>query len=149
MNSPDSLYLHSGLDVPLTMAFAVVSPHLLLLRSTSSRFWISFRTAYLKVSGTQVCNTDRAKPCIVPMYMSARPWIGPRSCSISSRVRFFSSAAAFSVKVNATTFSGRTPGRRRISTIRWEMTCVLPDPAHAMMSSGSSRVLIAARCAAV
>ncbi len=61
--------------------------------------------------------------------------------------RSLSSAAAFSVNVNATMFFGSTPGRFRISTIRCEITWVLPDPAHATISSGSSSVPIAARCA--
>jgi hypothetical protein len=64
---------------------------------------------------------------------------------VSDVTRSWSSAAAFSVKVNATMFFGSTPGRRRISTIRSEITWVLPDPAHATISSGSSRVSIAAR----
>ena len=68
---------------------------------------------------------------------------------VSDVTRSLSSAAAFSVKVNATMFFGSTPGRRRISTIRSEITWVLPEPAHATISSGSSSVPIAARCAPV
>ncbi len=58
-------------------------------------------------------------------------------------MRSLSSAAAFSVKVNATMFRGFDTRLDRIAAIRWEMTCVLPDPAHAMICSGSSRQAIA------
>ena len=44
---------------------------------------------------------------------------------------------------------GSTSGRSRISTIRCEITWVLPEPAHATISSGSSSVPIAARWATV
>lgn len=63
--------------------------------------------------------------------------------------RSVSSAAAFSVNVNAMTLRGSTSVRRRISMMRCEMTWVLPDPAHATISSGSSMVAIAASWAAV
>ena len=64
-------------------------------------------------------------------------------------MRSLSSAAAFSVNVNAMTLRGSTPGCARIDAIRWEMTCVLPEPAHAMIWSGSSRQAIASACARV
>ena len=64
-------------------------------------------------------------------------------------MRSFSSAAAFSVKVNAMTLRGSTPGCLRISAIRCEITWVLPEPAHAMICSGSSRHAMAAVCASV
>ncbi len=48
--------------------------------------------------------------------------------STIDRTRSLSSAAAFSVNVNAMTLRGSTPGCARIAAIRWEMTCVLPDP---------------------
>ena len=60
-----------------------------------------------------------------------------------------SSAAAFSVNVNATTFRGSTPGSDRIDAIRWEMTWVFPEPAQAMIWSGSSRQAIASAWAGV
>ena len=53
------------------------------------------------------------------------------------------------MNVNATTFRGSTPGSARIAAIRWEMTWVFPDPAHAMIWSGSSRQAIASAWAAV
>jgi len=65
------------------------------------------------------------------------------------RIRNFISSAAFSVKVNATTFRGSTPGSDRIDAIRWEMTWVFPEPAHAMIWSGSSRQEIASAWARV
>ena len=43
-------------------------------------------------------------------------------------MRSFSSAAAFSVKVNATTLRGSTPGCAGSFAMRWEMTWVLPEP---------------------
>ena len=84
---------------------------------------------------------------MVPMNSSASPIMLPNSAVTSFVTRSLSSAAAFSVNVNATMFFGSTSGRRRISTIRCEITWVLPDPAQATISSGSSRVPIAARCA--
>ncbi len=51
-------------------------------------------------------------------------------------MRSFNSPAAFSVKVKATMLDGFTPSlalSRRMATMRWEMTWVLPDPAQAMI----------------
>ena len=83
------------------------------------------------------------------MYISARPVTSPSSRSTIDRTRSFSSAAAFSVNVNAMTLRGLTPGWARIAAIRWEMTCVLPDPAQAMICSGWSRHAIASAWAGV
>src|SRR5438045_3621973 len=80
---------------------------------------------------------------MVPMYISASPGTGPSSRCTIDRTRSFSSAAALSVKVKAMTLRGLTPGWARIAAIRWEMTCVLPDPAHAMICRGWSRHAIA------
>ena len=48
----------------------------------------------------------------MPTYISARPVTSPSSCSTIDRMRSFSSAAAFSVNVNATMLRGSTPGLR-------------------------------------
>jgi hypothetical protein len=51
-------------------------------------------------------------------------------------MRSFNSPEAFSVKVNATMLAGFTPAALfdwRISTIRRDITCVLPEPAQAMI----------------
>ena len=64
-------------------------------------------------------------------------------------MRSFNSAAAFSVNVNAMTLRGSTPGRLRISATRCEMTWVFPEPAQAMICSGSSRQVMASACASV
>src|SRR6476619_4997475 len=47
------------------------------------------------------------------------------------------------------TFRGSTPGSDRIDAIRCEMTWVLPEPAQAMICSGSFRQAIASAWAAV
>ena len=139
----------SFLGTPFTTASTTVSPLALLLRSMNSRACTSESTFRLNASGTQVWSRSRAYPCMVPMNSSASPVISGNAAVVSSVTRSFSSAAAFSVNVNATMSFGSTPGSRRISTIRSEITWVFPDPAHATISSGSSSVPIAARCAPV
>ena len=71
---------------------------------------------------------------MVPTY--SRPsWsvaVSPSLAVTRSRMRSFSSAAAFSVKVKATIDSGASPSAKSEAT-RWDTTSVLPDPAAAMI----------------
>src|SRR5262249_32396177 len=83
------------------------------------------------------------------MNISAKPVTSPISRATIDRTRSFSSAAAFSVNVNAMTLRGSTPGWAKIAAIRWEMTWVLPDPAQAMICSGWLRHAIASAWADV
>ncbi len=85
---------------------------------------------------------------------STRGWSrrrgGPAGRSLSRplgvtrcRMRSFSSAAAFSVKVNATIDSAGSPSSRSDAT-RWETTSVLPEPAAAMICTCPPRCATAA-----
>ena len=62
------------------------------------------------------------------------------------RTRSDSSAAALRVKVSPSTSSGRTSPVPTSQTTRAAITVVLPEPAPAMITPGSSGAVIAASC---
>jgi len=79
-------------------------------------------------------------------YRSAMPVTSPSRARTRSAMRSLSSAAARSVNVNATMFAGVMPSSRlvaRICATRSATTCVLPDPAHAMLCKLWSIVVMA------
>ena len=66
--------------------------------------------------------------------------------SSALRTRWESSAAALRVKVSPSTSSGRTAPVPTSQTTRAAITVVLPDPAPAMITPGSSGAVIASSC---
>ena len=84
--------------------------------------------------------------------MSAIPWISPRAPRVRVMVRSLSSAAALSVKVNATMLRGSReslrPGVSKCATRR-ATTSVFPDPAQAMSWRFRPSCSTARRCASV
>ncbi len=77
------------------------------------------------------------------MNISARPTVLAPLSATSRMTRSLSSAAAFSVKVKATMFRGSAAPEASRFAIRCEMTCVFPEPAHAMICRVESTQLIA------
>ena len=71
-------------------------------------------------------------PDIAAGTQTAAPAAWPSRAVTRWRIRSFSSAAALSVKVNATIDRGSSPPAMRSAT-RWETTSVLPEPAAAMI----------------
>ena len=66
--------------------------------------------------------------------------------SSAVRTRCDSSAAALRVKVRPSTSSGRTAPVPTSQTTRAAITVVLPEPAPAMITPGSSGAVIASSC---
>lgn len=103
-------------------------------RSTSMSCRASSTLSKRRYSGSSSWSTRRQKAWMVPTNISASPCTSPRASRTRRAMRAFNSAAARSVKVNATMLAGaRRSGRDGSSrcAMRRATTSVLPEPAQA------------------